>query len=268
MRSRCSTSAPRRWGRSGCRPGCARRRDASGGCALAELVAPAAGLAREGVELNVQQAYIIEILGGIVTSTPEAAALFAPGGELLRAGQRLRQPELADALERLGDEGSAPFYEGDIGAAIVDWVTERGGLLTGADLAAYEPVDRAPVSVGYRGRTVLTNPPPSAGGILIARALADARRRAGAAGGHPAGRGDGAHPARAHPRVPRRPRRSRVRAALSGRDRRAGWARPPTSPRSTARAGRARSRAPTARRPASSFRAPAFISTTCSASRT
>jgi gamma-glutamyltranspeptidase / glutathione hydrolase len=139
---------------------------------LSRLVAPAARLARDGVELNVQQAYIIEILGAIVTSTPEAAALFAPSGELLRVGQRLRQPELADALERLGDEGSRPFYEGDIGAAIVAWLSERGGLLTASDLAAYAAVDRRPVSVGYRGRTVLTNPPPSAGGILISRALA------------------------------------------------------------------------------------------------
>ena len=75
---------------------------------LEQLVAPAAALARQGVALNPQQAYIIEILAGIVTSTPEAAALFAPRGELLHAGDRLRQPELADALERLGSEGAAP----------------------------------------------------------------------------------------------------------------------------------------------------------------
>jgi gamma-glutamyltranspeptidase/glutathione hydrolase len=148
--------ASRRWGR----------------IALERLVEPAAALARAGVELNVPQAYIIEILGGIVTSTPEAAALFAPEGELVRAGQRLRQPELADALERLGAEGSRPFYEGEIGAAIVDWVSGRGGMLTRQDLAAYVPVDREPLRVGFRGRTVLTNPPPSAGGILIAHALA------------------------------------------------------------------------------------------------
>ena len=83
-------------------------------------------LARDGVELNPQQAYIVEILGGIVTSTPECAALFAPGGRLLRAGDTMRQPELADALERLGAEGSRPFYEGDIGAAIADWVASAG----------------------------------------------------------------------------------------------------------------------------------------------
>ncbi|MGH2858869.1 MAG: gamma-glutamyltransferase family protein [Solirubrobacteraceae bacterium] len=139
---------------------------------LERLAAPAVRLAREGVALNEQQAYIVEILHGIVTSTPEAAALFAPSGRLLRAGELLRQPELGDALARLGSDGSDPFYTGDLAAAIVDWVGTRGGALTAADLAAYEVIDREPLRASYRGREVLTNPPPSAGGILIARALA------------------------------------------------------------------------------------------------
>jgi gamma-glutamyltranspeptidase / glutathione hydrolase len=139
---------------------------------LSELVKPAASLARQGVELNLQQAYVVEILGDIVTSTPESAALFAPHGRLLRAGDTIRQEELADALELLGSDGAAPFYTGEIGAAIVDWVSARGGMLTRDDLAAYAVTDRVPVSVSYRRREVLTNPPPSAGGILLARALA------------------------------------------------------------------------------------------------
>jgi gamma-glutamyltranspeptidase/glutathione hydrolase len=147
---------------------------------LERLAAPAAALARDGVELNAQQAYIVEILGGIVTSTSEASALFAPSGRLLRAGERIRQPELGDALERLAAEGSEPFYDGDIAAAIVAWLGQRGGLLTAADLRAYEVVDRPPLAVRYRGRTVLTNPPPSAGGILIAQALASLDARAAA----------------------------------------------------------------------------------------
>ena len=131
---------------------------------LERLVAPAAALARDGVPLSPMQAYIIELLAPIVTSTPEASALFAPGGRLVGVGDSLRQPELADALERLAAEGARPFYEGDIGAAIVDWLAARGGTLTRADLAAYEVVDRQPLRVGYRDREVLTNPPPSAGG--------------------------------------------------------------------------------------------------------
>jgi gamma-glutamyltranspeptidase/glutathione hydrolase len=139
---------------------------------LAELAAPAVRHAREGVALNRQQAYIVELLGGIVTSTPECAALFAPEGTLLGEGGVIRQPELADALETLGAEGAEPFYRGRIARAIVEWIGERGGWLTAADLDAYTVIDREPVRVTYRGREVLTNPPPSAGGILIAWALA------------------------------------------------------------------------------------------------
>jgi gamma-glutamyltranspeptidase/glutathione hydrolase len=138
---------------------------------LADLVRPAAKLAREGVVLTEVQGYLVEILGGIVTATPESSALFAPEGRLLSAGDTLRQPDLADALERLGAEGPAPFYTGDVGSAIVEWVSERGGMLTAEDLRAYGVIDRDPIQVAYRGREVLTNPPASAGGILIARAL-------------------------------------------------------------------------------------------------
>ena len=138
---------------------------------LPELVAPAAKLAREGVMVNRVGAYLFEILEGIITATPECAELFAPGGIPLAEGDTLRQPELADALERLGDEGPEPFYRGDIAQAIVRWVGEGGGTLTTEDLAAYEVIERQPVRVRYRGREVLTNPPPSAGGVLIGRAL-------------------------------------------------------------------------------------------------
>jgi gamma-glutamyltranspeptidase/glutathione hydrolase len=124
------------------------------------------------MRITAQQAYLFEILGDIVLSTPECAAVFAPDGHLPRVGDTVRQPELADALERLGTEGPSPFYTGDIACAIVDWVSERGGMLTAPDLEAYRVIDRRPIEVSYRERTVLTNPPPSAGGILIALALA------------------------------------------------------------------------------------------------
>ena len=139
---------------------------------LADLVGPAVRLARDGVEVTTQQGYVLEILGDIVAATPEGAALYAPEGRLLQAGARIRQPELAEALQRLGSEGPAPFYSGDIAAAIVEWVSARGGMLTAEDLETYGVIDRRPVHVAYRGRDVVTNPPPSAGGVLIARALA------------------------------------------------------------------------------------------------
>jgi len=138
---------------------------------LRELTAPAAALAREGVALNAQQAYVVEILDGIVTLTPDVAAVYAPEGRVLREGERVRQPELADSIERLGVEGARPFYEGDVAAAVAELMAAQGGLLTPADLAAYETLLRTPVRASYRGREVLTNPPPSAGGTLLALAL-------------------------------------------------------------------------------------------------
>jgi gamma-glutamyltranspeptidase/glutathione hydrolase len=145
---------------------------------LAELAAPAAALAREGVALNAEQAYVVEILGGIVTLTPECRAIYAPDGVPLGAGDLVCQPELADAIERLAADGARPFYEGDVAAAVTAALAEQGGLLTPADLAAYEVVTREPVRTRYRGRDVLTNPPPSAGGTLIAYALALLERSA------------------------------------------------------------------------------------------
>ena len=139
---------------------------------LADLVAPAAALARDGLVVNTEQAYLFGILSPITELTEESRALFWPGGRPLREGEIYRDPALADALERLAAEGPAPFYTGDVAAAVVEWVGERGGTLTAADLAAYEAVPREPVRVAYRGRDVLTNPPPSAGGTLLALALA------------------------------------------------------------------------------------------------
>jgi gamma-glutamyltranspeptidase/glutathione hydrolase len=90
---------------------------------------------------------------------------------MLREGDRFRFTELGDALERFGAEGPDPFYRGELSEAIATWVCERGGTLSPDDLAAYEPEPREAVRALFRGRDVLSNPPPSAGGILIAFCL-------------------------------------------------------------------------------------------------
>jgi gamma-glutamyltranspeptidase / glutathione hydrolase len=138
---------------------------------LGDLTAAPARAARDGLDVVPMQAFLFEVLEPILRSTPEAEAIYAPGDRLLVEGDTIRLPELADLLDRLGTEGPSFLYEGDVAARVSDWVLERGGLLTREDLAAYEVVERRPVSVGYRGREVLTNPPPSSGGILIADAL-------------------------------------------------------------------------------------------------
>ena len=138
----------------------------------AELVAPAVAAARAGVTVGERQSYLFGILEPITSATPEARTLFMPDGHSPRPGDSHCDPALANTLERFAAEGPAPFYTGDVAETVCDWVAERGGLLTRADLAAYATIERVPVRVGYRGQTVLTNPPPNAGGVLLAYALA------------------------------------------------------------------------------------------------
>jgi gamma-glutamyltranspeptidase/glutathione hydrolase len=138
---------------------------------FAELAAPAIRFAREGVRVTPELAYIFTLLEKIVTYFPEASVLYAPEGELLGAGDMFRFPDLADALERLAAEGPGSIYRGETAERICDWVCERGGLISVEDLGAYRVIEREPVRARYRGRDVLTNAPPSSGGILIAFAL-------------------------------------------------------------------------------------------------
>jgi gamma-glutamyltranspeptidase/glutathione hydrolase len=161
-------------GTYGCPAGICAAHARFGSLPLTELVAPAVRMARDGVALNARQVDILELLSPIIASSPEARALYAETPP--REGAVLRLPDVAVGLERLAVEGAAPFYTGEIATAVCEWVGERGGILSPADLAAYAVVPREPIDIPYRGLRVRTNPPPSAGGILIASVLAELDR--------------------------------------------------------------------------------------------
>jgi gamma-glutamyltranspeptidase/glutathione hydrolase len=146
---------------------------------LGDLAAPAARLARTGVRITAMQAYLYALLGEIANRTPAGRARYAPLGRPPREGELVTDPELADALDRFGAEGAAPFYTGDIAAAVVEAVRAEGGLLAAADLAAYRVLRREPVHAPYRDVRICTNPPPSAGGVLLGRALTELDREPG-----------------------------------------------------------------------------------------
>jgi gamma-glutamyltranspeptidase/glutathione hydrolase len=137
----------------------------------AELVRSGVKLAREGAPVNAEQAYILDILAPIHARLEGTRELYAPAGRTLREGEVFRFGELAEALERFGAEGAEPFCRGEVAAALSDHVIEHGGTLGRGDIAAYEPIERQPIRAGFRGTEVLTNPPPSSGGILIAYCL-------------------------------------------------------------------------------------------------
>ncbi|MEV6243373.1 gamma-glutamyltransferase [Lentzea sp. NPDC051838] len=129
---------------------------------LEDLAATAVKHAREGHRVNRYQAYVTSLLLPLAHSA---------GLTAFEEGDLLVQPQVAEALERLGKDGAAPFYTGDIAAAIADEITRNGGDLSREDLKAYEVALREPLHVRHRGRDIHTNPPPAAGGALLTQML-------------------------------------------------------------------------------------------------
>ncbi|MEZ5810087.1 MAG: gamma-glutamyltransferase [Rhizobiaceae bacterium] len=147
--------------------GCERLAALGGGRPLADLFAPAVRAARDGVRVTPYQHYLSTVVLPILTATPEAAALFAPGGEMIGAGGTFRNPGLANALEAMASGGLATSA---VGNEVVGLQAGRGHL-TADDLSSYEAIERRPLSVGIGAMTAHLNPLPAASGVLIADSL-------------------------------------------------------------------------------------------------
>ena len=114
------------------------------------LVEPALDLARSGVDFPPAHAACLEMLAPVMTMN-EGARIYSPRGRLLGSGERLEQPGLVAALEAVRDDGAAVVYRGSIADALLSLVAERGGLVTGLDLEAYEARWHDPAEIRYRG---------------------------------------------------------------------------------------------------------------------
>ena len=102
---------------------------------------PSIRATREGFPLAAACHYYLGYAGDVIYGRSEDGhgALHDGEGNLLPAGSRIVVPHLADTLELLADEGDRAFYRGELGRRIVDYVQDRGGLLTMDDLARYTP---------------------------------------------------------------------------------------------------------------------------------
>ncbi len=138
---------------------------------LKEVLSPALSYARRGVYLSPTQASFVRLLEPIFTATSYSREVFAPGGKLIDERTLFKNPDYADFLELLIEEGQWAFYEGEVADAIERVSVEEGGLIRKEDLERYKVVERRPLSFQFKGREVLTNPPPSSGGILVAFTL-------------------------------------------------------------------------------------------------
>jgi gamma-glutamyltranspeptidase / glutathione hydrolase len=119
------------------------------------LVEPAIRIARDGVEMPTAHAACLAMLAPVMTMR-EGARIFAPDDRLLETGDRLVQPGLARALGVLADEGGRSLYRGSLARSLLGLMRERGGIVTGDDLAAYAPRWLEPAAVEYAGTRVFT----------------------------------------------------------------------------------------------------------------
>jgi gamma-glutamyltranspeptidase/glutathione hydrolase len=131
------------------------------------LFEPAIHHARAGIELTKSQAYLHAILDLILRHTAEGRAIYGRNGNRLVAGDRLVMSDLAGTLERLAKQGADDLYRGELARALVAHIREGGGAITERDLAGYRVIRRRPVRARFLGHEFESNPPPSAGGILI-----------------------------------------------------------------------------------------------------
>ncbi len=143
-----------------------------GRLSLAAVLAPAIRLAEEGMPVSVALAEGLAARAERLKAWPETARVFFKAdGSPYSAGEKLVQSDLAWSLKEIARDGAAAFYKGEIGQRIAADMKANDGLITEADLAAYDVVWREPVTGSYRGYAIASMPPPSSGGVHLVQIL-------------------------------------------------------------------------------------------------
>lgn len=141
-----------------------------GHTAWAELLKPAIRLARGGYAVSYGRAQSLKASKSLDQHS-ESRRIFLRNGQYFEPGEILKQPELAETLERIARGGGAEFYEGETGRRLAEVCRREGGAFTFEDLKQYRAVERAAVTGRYREYQVITAAPSSAGGIGLIQML-------------------------------------------------------------------------------------------------
>lgn len=139
-----------------------------GKLSLEKVIAPAIRLARDGFPLAYQDAQ--DLHDENLAKFADSRRIFQRDGKFYQPGEIFRQPELARTLERIAKDPD-DFYHGTLARELAAAVQKGGGLMTTADLAAYEVKEREPVRGTYRGYDIISAPPPSSGGTALIEIL-------------------------------------------------------------------------------------------------
>jgi gamma-glutamyltranspeptidase / glutathione hydrolase len=139
---------------------------------LADLMAPAIALARDGIAVADDTADSLPREQARLKRWPSSAKIFfRADGRVLGPGDRLTQPDLANTLQAIAKDGPRAFYEGAIAQQLATAVQAAGGVMTVTDLKNYRAIERKPVRGFYRGYDIVSMPPPSSGGVALIEML-------------------------------------------------------------------------------------------------
>jgi gamma-glutamyltranspeptidase/glutathione hydrolase len=142
---------------------------------LADALLPAIRLAENGFAISEKLAREFGEERPGLEKFPASRRIFLNGGKMWKAGDTLKQPELAATLKRIAKNGAAEFYHGETAKMIVDEMAKNGGLITLENLANYKVRVREVLRAKYESNghkwEVLTSPPPSSGGVAMIEAL-------------------------------------------------------------------------------------------------
>jgi gamma-glutamyltranspeptidase / glutathione hydrolase len=138
-----------------------------------DVVMPAVLLADEGFVVSAALARGLNTqLAGAMAKFPASVEAYGkPGGGTWTEGDRIILTSLGKTLRAIATKGPDVFYKGWIADRIADDLAANGGLITKADLAAYEAKERAPVKGTFRGYDIASMPPPSSGGVALIEML-------------------------------------------------------------------------------------------------
>ncbi len=135
------------------------------------LIAPAIALAQKGFVLQNGDVEILRSATDDFKKDAALAGIFLNKGEPFASGDKLVQPALAKTLARISQKGIDGFYKGVVAQELVNASQAGKGIITLADLAAYQTRELAPIECDYRGFKVVSAPPPSSGGVAICEIL-------------------------------------------------------------------------------------------------
>ena len=138
---------------------------------LKRSLAPAIRLATEGFAVGLRYNRMARFRATVFNRQPHAAKIFLGEDGSPDVGDTIKQPDLAKTLRDLGQQGMPGFYTGDLAARLVAGVRAAGGIWTLDDLANYRVVERDPIVLNYADVRVVSAPPPSSGGVVLAEAL-------------------------------------------------------------------------------------------------